>query len=255
MSFTDSGARAARGRALVSLCKADGPAALVLFPYAGAGPNLFHPLARALGARVPILAVQAPGHGMRVREAPRTDLVALAGELEDELAEVAGPDTIFFGHSLGGLLAFEAARRLEARGGGVGHLVVAGCRAPDVPFPGTPRYLLSDAELVAAMIALGARRDPFDVPELRGLFVPLLRADLALVETYRHTPGAPLACPITALAGAQDVEAPPPTVEAWRRHTRAVFDLQVFDHGHFFFEPCLGPIAELLGRLAAARGG
>ena len=38
------------------------------------------------------------------------------------------------------------------------------------------------------------------------LLIPVLRADLALTETYVYTPGPRLDCPISAVGGDEDEE-------------------------------------------------
>jgi surfactin synthase thioesterase subunit len=72
--------------------------------------------------------------------------------------------------------------------------------------------------------------------ELRGLFVPSLRADLGALETYSHAPGAPLAHPISAFAGSADQSVPASVVEPWRTHTTAPFRMRVIEGGHLFVQ-------------------
>jgi medium-chain acyl-[acyl-carrier-protein] hydrolase len=66
------------------------------------------------------------------------------------------------------------------------------------------------------------------------LFVPTVRADYELVETYRYTEEPPLPCPITTLAGLADPETVQERLELWERHTAAGFSLSLFPGDHFF---------------------
>jgi medium-chain acyl-[acyl-carrier-protein] hydrolase len=70
--------------------------------------------------------------------------------------------------------------------------------------------------------------------DMMQLLLPGLRADFAMLETYRYEPGAPLPCPIVACGGAADRHASRLELDAWRRETRSRFSLHTFGGGHFY---------------------
>jgi surfactin synthase thioesterase subunit len=100
--------------------------------------------------------------------------------------------------------------------------------------------LLDDASLLAHVVALGGTPGRIgEITELRERFLRIVRADLALLESYQPAPGrAALGCPVTAFTGASDEWAPPATMRPWARETRGEFRQQLFAGGHFYF---LGP--------------
>jgi hypothetical protein len=57
------------------------------------------------------------------------------------------------------------------------------------------------------------------------LIEPLLRADFQVNETYRHRPGEPLDCPVTAFGGFRDGEVPKARLEPWSEVSRGRFRL------------------------------
>jgi surfactin synthase thioesterase subunit len=57
-----------------------------------------------------------------------------------------------------------------------------------------------------------------DMPELRKIFLPLLRHDLRWCEDCQHQDGLPLATTVVALAGRSDATAPPEVMAGWSRH-------------------------------------
>jgi surfactin synthase thioesterase subunit len=68
-------------------------------------------------AGVEVCPVQLPGRWERLREPAFTRMEPLIDALAPVLLEHAGAAPFaFYGHSLGGLVAFELARRLAARG-------------------------------------------------------------------------------------------------------------------------------------------
>jgi surfactin synthase thioesterase subunit len=97
-------------------------------------------------------------------------------------------------------------------------------------------HVLSDAALVEAMNRRygGIPDAVLAEPDLLELFVPIMRADMSVLETYVHSEEPPLPIPITALGGVEDKELKRADLEAWQRHTRAAFDVQTFAGGHFY---------------------
>ena len=66
------------------------------------------------------------------------------------------------------------------------------------------------------------------------LFLPILRADFTLLETYKCIPEPPLSCPISAYCGTQDNEVSQEEMAGWREHTTSIFKLEMIPGGHFF---------------------
>jgi medium-chain acyl-[acyl-carrier-protein] hydrolase len=223
---------------------------LFCFPYAGAGASLFSTWQARLPPEIEVCPVQLPGRESRWREAPLT----LCGPLLEGVARALEPalDRPFalFGHSLGALLAFELARYLRRHAGvAPRRLFVSAHRAPHLPRSGVPFHVLPDAAFVEHVRRLGGTpAEVFEQPALRRLVVSLLRADLALCETYVYRAEAPLTCPIVACGAVQDRLVRPPELAAWRRHTRGPFALRLFPGDHFFVR---GAAAPLLRAIAA----
>jgi surfactin synthase thioesterase subunit len=213
---------------------------VLCFPHAGGSASYFHPLSRALaGAGVEVLAVQYPGRQDR-RAQPPVDRI---GPLADGVAAAVrgalgeGP-TVFLGHSMGAVVAFEVALRVERDGADEppALLVVSGRRAPSVP-AGSSVHGLSDAGMIRELKRLsGTATALFDEPELVQAILPAVRADYAAIENYRCAEGTMVRCPVQAYLGDADPLATPAQVERWREHTASGFDLRTFPGGHFYLD-------------------
>src|SRR5579875_253025 len=110
---------------------ANAAARLVCLPHAGGSAPFFLPVSAALSpAGVDVLAIQYPGRQDRRAEPPIGDMAVLADRLYGVLRRQPEMPTTLFGHSMGAILGFEVARRLEAAGRGPVHLFVSGRRGP-----------------------------------------------------------------------------------------------------------------------------
>ena len=214
---------------------------LLCLPYAGGGAAAYHRWRRLMPAPFDLVSLTLPGHDGRLHEPPYTDLRELAAALVNDIEPVLDRPFALVGCSMGAWLAFEMSRELQRRGGGKHArlpelLIVAASRPPQARSSASPMYLLPDAEFVAT---LGRRYGGIpaavrESPELLKLLLPSLRADLQMVETYEYVEEAPLAVPIFALGGVEDVAVSPTDLAEWRRHTSGDFTLRLFPGGHFF---------------------
>lgn len=65
-------------------------------------------------------------------------------------------------------------------------------------------------------------------------FLPMIRSDLQMVQTYSYVAEPPLSCPISAFGGLQDFNETPEMLSAWREQTTSSFHFQMFAGDHFF---------------------
>ena len=72
--------------------------------------------------------------------------------------------------------------------------------------------------------------------ELMELLLPMLRADVQMIETYAYEPGHPLDCPITAFGGLDDSDLRTEDMDGWRAHTNSHFEIKLFPGDHFFVQ-------------------
>ncbi len=227
---------------------AEATAEVICFPHAGGTAAYWHSLSATLTPEVEALAVQYPGRQDRHREPAVTDLHVLADRIAEAIGEPVFRPRAFFGHSMGASLAYEVAVRLEGRPDAAPTaLILSGRRAPSRWRP-TPEPA-DDATLIAKVRALGGTAaERLSDPDVLELVLPALRADHRALATYRDTPGAPVSCPVVALAGDADTESSVSDVDAWRHHTTGGFELRVFSGGHFFVADRLPARARLIAR-------
>jgi medium-chain acyl-[acyl-carrier-protein] hydrolase len=211
---------------------------LVCLPHAGGSVADFAPWAAHLPTEVEVLPVQLPGRHQRAKEPPFERMAPLVEALGEAMPTEDISPLAVFGHSMGGLLGFELARWLRRQGRPQpAILIVAACPAPQLPPRLPPLHDLPDGELLAAVRGrfAGIPSQVAEHEELIRLVLPVLRADLALVETYCHVDEPPLNCPVLVMGGADDPCVPAAELAAWRAQTCGQFSLRLFPGGHFFW--------------------
>ncbi|MFC3452663.1 thioesterase II family protein [Amycolatopsis speibonae] len=229
---------------------ADPAARIICFPYAGGAAQLFRSWPEAL-APAEVLAITLPGRGVRLREPLDSDLRSIAHSVSDDLEGFLDRPYVLFGHSMGGLVAYECALELARRGLpgplmlGVAstpapHLVVAEADGPE-----------SDEQLVDRILRLGMDSGRLvEHPEAVAALLPGIRADFQAFDTYHCGQEPPLDIPISAWAGDQDTVVSPGNVAAWRAYTTREFTLTGVPAGHSYIEEqrdlILPPILNLL---------
>ncbi|GAA3681099.1 alpha/beta fold hydrolase [Nonomuraea antimicrobica] len=217
---------------------------VICFPHAGGSASFYHPLSKALSPAADVLAVQYPGRQDRRGEPPAGDLRHLAARIADVLRPGGDRPRVFFGHSMGALVAFETA--LHLGGDGPAALFVSGRRAPSRVRHDLV-HLLDDHGLVSHLKELNpAEAAALDEAEIRELVLPVIRADYRAIETYRPVAGASVDCPIIALTGDSDPLTSPAEARAWSGHTTHRFELGVFTGGHFFLRDHIDGVAETI---------
>jgi surfactin synthase thioesterase subunit len=208
---------------------------LACFPHAGGSAAFFAPWVAAFGHFAHTVPVQYPGHGHRCGEKPFGAMDPLVRALHEEISPVLESRFSFFGHSLGALVAFETSRRCEATGrAGPSHLFVS---ASPPPHRRPPRRIgdLPDDEFIAALGKYGQHTvTSLGDPDLRRYALPLLRADIRLVETYVPSSPTRVSCDVTVLGGRQDAAVPAEALRGWEEWTAGTVRYVELDGDHFF---------------------
>jgi medium-chain acyl-[acyl-carrier-protein] hydrolase len=210
---------------------------LILFPYAGSGPATFWKWAAKFPDHIESWIAHYPGRGSRYNEAPAKKMSGLVEGIFQALPPLLDKPFAFFGHSLGGLVAFELTRSLRQNNLPRPQvLFISACSAPHLPDPHPRIHKLPNPEFVKALQELnGIPEWVANQPELLGILIPTLRADFEVAETYQYNPSEQsLTCPIVAFGGITDPRVSRGQMEGWASHTFSEFKSIYFPGDHFF---------------------
>ena len=228
------------------------------FPHAGGNPRTFLTWQPELGADAELVAVCPPGRGHRAMERlPAIDELidgAAAAISATVAADGDGRPIYLFGHSLGGLIAFEVARRLRGLPA-LRHLVASGISAPSL-LPSQRIRELAALEGKAFAEALGFFGGlPPEIladEDLLDLLLPGLIADFRMAVGYRYRPAAPLAVAVSLITGRDDPHVGPAQLRPWRKECQCPPTYHWADGGHFYFDTQPSAVIDLLRDLVRA---
>ena len=140
-----------------------------------------------------------------------------------------------FGHSLGALVAFELAKKIEASQ--IQQkviLFISACLTPDSIDHSSPLHVLSDEAFIHQLSNYGAMpQQLLENPEALRLLLPRLRADFSIFETYSCRAHLPIKMPIVVFGGKEDDLVPWDQLLAWQKYSEGLFDAHIFSEGIF----------------------
>ena len=230
---------------------------LFCFHHAGGGSSLYQNWERSLNPRVSVWPVLLPGRERRMREERFVSLDELVADLDRELGPYLSAPHIFFGHSMGALIAYRLACHRRARGASLPRaLLLSAYPAPHLPSPFPAVDHLDDDQLAQVIEGIGGVAA--DLPAgWRAELLAVARDDLRLCESHVEADEAPLDCPIHLFGGDSDPLVDSEDLRAWDRHTTEPVEVRILHGDHFYLrdapEPLFGELRPLLRRYAERR--
>ncbi len=208
---------------------------LYIFPHAGGSATFYVPFSKEFSTDIKRIAVQYPGQRDRSGLPPLTSVPALADDVFTMMKPSTRPDepVAFFGHSMGGMLAFEVALRFQSAGHPVVALFLSSCAAP-----GHIKYKqlqgFSDHDILDLVARIpGMNADMLADEEFVVGVLPTLRAARAIAG-YTCPPGTTVSCPIYTFIGDKDWIVTSEDMAPWRDRTTSEFANRVFPGDHFY---------------------
>jgi len=226
---------------------------LFCLPYAGGSSSIYSRWSKALNGIIEVQPIELSGRGRRYND-PLYDSFGQAVDdiysiIEQDIA--TAPDYAIFGHSLGALLAYELIHKIKSQGKpGPIHVFFSGSKAPNVREKEEKTYNLPDHEFKQKLFELGGTpKELIESEELMEFFLPVLRADFKINDTYEYVAKAnSIDCGITVISGKrEDVKLHELT--EWRKHAEGKCNFFVLDGDHFFINTHTSDVLKIVNNI------
>lgn len=227
---------------------------VICFHSMGAGASLFTSFLVNPPEGYDILAVQTPGRENRADDPVVESMDELVDRIVPNLFPYLDRPVVIWGHSFGGVVAWEVTRRLrEQHLFKPAHFMVTGTAGPHLMHLWQKREVLLKALVTdnspEYIVSLSRYVDD---PEFLKTIIPLMRKDYPLLGGYRFQESAQLTCPITAFAARQDDMVYTDEIRGWSQHSTGGFELIEVDGDHWFLTRNRELIIAKLLEIAAA---
>jgi len=218
-------------------------------PHAGGGSAIYHRWEKLLPRHLTVVPIKLPGREGRFNETPYDNIESLIHSMSSAIADSIQEPFALYGHSMGGLIAYELAQHLRKHYDKSPRvLFVSASRSPDRFKKDRALHRLPDEEMIQSLIrdfGRGGKTTAAELDMMRAMS-DTIRADLKLLETYEHKPQEPLPCPIVGIAATEDHRVTASDVNGWRSFTTARFTMRTMAGHHFFLRQQEKAITDLI---------
>lgn len=214
---------------------------LCFFPHAGGSAMGYKNFKMFLDSSIVPVPIEPAGRGTRISEKPFTDILECVEDLFEHYNDIfTGGNTVFFGHSMGSLLAYELIRLMKKKNCTLPmHFFTSGrVSYPSlVPEKFTGLSKLNDEEFLSRFSESGGFPDMIlKNKDLMAMLLPVLRADVKMVDNYVvNLNDRAVDCDITVFFGKNDTMYDGKDLDSWKTLTTKTCDIYGFNGNHFYF--------------------
>lgn len=180
---------------------------LICIPYAGGSGTIYCKWKNHLYSSIELCPIELKGRGKRFKEKFYGSLKEAVKDIYIQIKDKIYDDYAIYGHSLGGLLAYELYYKINEIGSKKPkHIFFSGCKAPNVIREKESIYNLSNYYFMNKIIEFGGvPEELLNNKKLLEVFIPILRNDFKIFETYDYIEKInKIECNISVLNGKQD---------------------------------------------------
>ncbi len=212
---------------------------LFCIPYSGASAAVYTAWKKDISPEIEICPIELSAHGRRMNEPVYEDLPSAVKDVALHILKLLKKNEPYaiLGHSMGALLAFEVYHVLVAAGV---HepvcMFFSGRKSPQDQVASTEFYKAADDDFLKVVYMYGGTTPAImQNEELRNLFIPILRSDFKLTETYTWREHInKIHCPIVIANGENDLSVSNADMNRWAELTDNVCNIYTCKGDHFF---------------------
>lgn len=223
---------------------------LFCVPYAGGSSTIFSPWKTIINKEIEIKQLELPGHGVRMTEDLLENIEEVVEDLYIQVINTLKSQEQYalFGHSMGAVIVYELQRKLQNENleKNLKHIFYSGRFPPHIPEE-ERIHELSNESLKEKLISMGGIPKEFEKnKELFDFFLPVLRSDFKLLETYSCDNIQPSKSDISIFYGTNDIPAVLFDLDEWAKYTKNNCEFYEFYGNHFFINDNLNKVIDVI---------
>ena len=223
---------------------------IVFFPYAGGSSYSYGEYVHKLKKEGNIYLIDYAGHGKRYKEKPAKCFKELLQDIDKQLQRIPKKNLVFFGHSMGALVAAYASMHMYTyQNVSVHKLILSCCVSPEWVNKRMTKNT-SDKELIEY---LTDERDltirEIMSQDFQKYFWPIIKNDFKIIKEFNYFE---LCLPVHSLYCIYATDDPIVNyneILSWKNYTNGYYSLYEVKGGHFFFEKYPEMFCELLNKI------
>ena len=224
---------------------------LFCFPYAGGNGSIYYPWREKIDKNIELISVQLAGRATLYAEEPITNLDVLVEKLYREIEPYLDRPFAFFGHSMGGLIAYALMAHIERVSDKRAEFIIISATKLPSYYATMEDYLLSDKDLTERLKKNGATpKEVLDSKELMDIILPIYRADCKLLAT-NNIAKEKIKTKAFIFNSEEDVEKE--VMMEWQEYFTQKIEYLNFDGGHFFIHKQEREVIEKINDISQKR--
>lgn len=224
---------------------------LYCLPYAGGMASVYYKWKHIINDCIEVIPIDYAGHGVYYDLPCFTNMKDLVSDVISKMSLDEAPYAIF-GHSFGALVAYEVVTKLHDEGyHDPIHVFYSSHESPEIR-PEKEIFNLSDNDFIAEMSKLGGTPNELcsDL-ECFKFFLPSLRADYRIEETYKFNGYKKINCDISVFHGQDDVKIS--LLKNWKYTTNKECSYYTFPGTHFYINEISEEVVKKIDQLLEMR--
>lgn len=226
---------------------------LFCFASAGGSVSMYNELEKNLASNINMMPIELPGRGRRFSEPLKNSMEEVVEDCYQQVITKIDGTYALLGYSMGAWIAYELYYRLKNRGiDPPCHLFIC---AQEPPFieqnPEDNLHELPDKLFLQRIIDLGGIPKDLRSPEILSFFLPILRSDYTIVETYNgRLKNNKIDCDVSVIYSDEDsvLCKDPNNPFMWRECVHGKTNFFNLKGGHFFINHSTDNMVEIINQ-------
>ncbi|WP_157729350.1 thioesterase II family protein [Tumebacillus algifaecis] len=229
------------------------PINLFCIPYAGGSASVIYgKWSQKLDPSIQVKPLELAGHGRRMSEPFYPTMQAAVTDVLNTIRpQLTERPYAIYAHSMGTIIAYELVAAIRAAGLPEPSTVfLSGRQPPHHQYENKNMHQMTDDDFLEEIWSMGGTsREVFESKEWRALFLPVLRNDYRIIETYRfQEPVIRTNADLVFFYSDRDHLVSKPGIYEWDRYTTQGIEHHEFPGGHFFLNDAWMEICALINQ-------